>query len=233
VKGAFTGAWRDHRGRLEGAGGGTVFLDEIGELPPDLQGKLLRFLEERRFERVGDESTREVDVRIIAATNRDLPPEVVAGRFRQDLFYRLQVIGIALPSLRERREDLPALVEHLLRNLCARHRRPGVSLEPAALAALRAYPWPGNVRELVNALERALVLTPGSSIRATELPDHVLAPVVLPIAIEGEGPVSLDELERRHVQAVLSQSATLEEAAARLGINVTTLWRKRRRWGLD
>jgi DNA-binding NtrC family response regulator len=233
VKGAFTGAWRDHRGRLEGAGGGTVFLDEIGELPSDLQGKLLRFLEERRFERVGDESTREVDVRIIAATNRDLPPEVAAGRFRQDLFYRLQVIGIALPSLRERREDLPALVEHLLRNLCARHRRPGVSLEPAALAALRAYPWPGNVRELVNALERALVLAPGSTIRAADLPDHVLAPVVVPIAIEGEGPVSLDELERRHVQAVLSQSATLEEAAARLGINVTTLWRKRRRWGLD
>jgi NtrC-family two-component system response regulator AlgB len=210
-----------------------VFLDEIGELPPDLQGKLLRFLEERRFERVGDETTREVDVRIIAATNRDLPTEVAAGRFRQDLFYRLQVIGIVLPPLRERREDLPALVEHLLRSLCARHRRPSVSLEPAALAALRAYAWPGNVRELVNALERALVLSPGSTIRAADLPDHVLAPAVIPVAIEGEGPASLEDLERRHVQAVLSQSATLEEAAARLGINVTTLWRKRRRWGLD
>src|SRR5262249_12949606 len=126
VKGAFTGAWKDHRGRLESAQGGTVFLDEVGELPPDLQGKLLRFLEERRFERVGDDTTREVDVRIIAATNRDLPAEVAAGRFRQDLFYRLQVIGIGLPPLRERREDLSALIDHLLRTLCARHRRPPV-----------------------------------------------------------------------------------------------------------
>jgi len=233
VKGAFTGAWRDHRGRLESAAGGTLFLDEIGELPADLQSKLLRFLEERRFERVGDEHTREIDVRIIAATNRDLPVEVAAGRFRQDLFYRLQVVGIALPPLRERREDLPALVDHVLRTLCVRHRRAGVSLEPAALAALRSYDWPGNVRELVNALERALVLSHDSVIRAADLPDHVLAPAVVPAAHEGGGPASLDEMERRHVRAVLAQSATLEEAAARLGINVTTLWRKRRRWGLD
>src|SRR5262249_6847316 len=147
VKGAFTGAWRDHRGRLETARDGTLLLDEVGEMPPDLQAKLLRFLEERRFERVGDETTREVDVRIIAATNRDLPTEVAAGRFRQDLFYRLQVVGIALPALRERREDLSALIDHLLRTLCARHRRPPVSLEPAARAALLADDWPGNVRE--------------------------------------------------------------------------------------
>jgi len=233
VKGAFTGAWKDHPGRLETARGGTVFLDEVGELPPDLQGKLLRFLEERRYERVGDTTTREVDVRIVAATNRELAAEVRAGRFRQDLFYRLQVIGLVLPPLRERPEDLTALIDHLLRTLCARHRRPPATLDPAARLALLAYPWPGNVRELLNALERALVLATGETLRAEDLPDHVLAPAP---AADGDGAsalLSLEELERRQVRAVMAQSATLEEAAARLGINTTTLWRKRKRWGLD
>jgi NtrC-family two-component system response regulator AlgB len=233
VRGAFTGAWKDHPGRLETANGGTVFLDEIGDLPLELQSKLLRFLEERRFERVGDTTTREVDVRIVAATNRDLEAEVRAGRFRQDLFYRLSVIGITLPPLRARPEDLPALIDHVLTTLGARHGRGAVAIEPAARAALLAYPWPGNVRELVNALERALVLSPGGTIRATELPDHVLAPGVAAQPAGGGGDVSLEELERRHVRAVLADSATLEEAAARLGINPTTLWRMRKRWGLD
>jgi NtrC-family two-component system response regulator AlgB len=232
VRGAFTGAWKDHPGRLETANGGTIFLDEIGELPLELQGKLLRFLEDRRFERVGDTTTREVDVRIVAATNRDLEAEVRAGRFRQDLFYRLNVIGITLPPLRARPEDLPALMDHVLATLGARHRRPAVSIEPVARAALLAYSWPGNVRELVNALERALVLSPGGTIRAAELPDHVLAPAA-PSAGTVGGDVSLEELERRHVRAVLADSTTLEEAAARLGINPTTLWRMRKRWGLD
>jgi NtrC-family two-component system response regulator AlgB len=236
VKGAFTGAWKDHAGLLEGAAGGTVFLDEVGELPLDLQAKLLRFLEERRFERVGETTTREVDVRIIAATNRDLAVEVREGRFRRDLFYRLQVIDLALPPLRQRRGDLPELIDHLLQTLCARHRRPPLPLDAAARTALLAYGWPGNVRELVNALERALVLCRGDAIRADDLPDHVLAPgpaAAPPAETEVAGGVSLDELERRHVQRVLAESATLEEAAARLGINPTTLWRKRRRWGLD
>jgi NtrC-family two-component system response regulator AlgB len=232
VKGAFTGAWKDHPGRLETARGGTVFLDEVGELPPDLQGKLLRFLEERRYERVGDTTTREVDVRIVAATNRDLAAEVRAGRFRQDLFYRLQVIALTLPPLRERPEDLPALIDHLLHTLCARHRRPPTTLDATARSILLAYPWPGNVRELLNALERALVLATGDTLRAADLPDHVLAPP----AADGDGgmaALSLEELERRQVRAVMAQSATLEEAAARLGINPTTLWRKRKRWGLE
>jgi len=228
VKGAFTGAWKDHVGRLESASGGTVFLDEVGELPLDLQAKLLRFLDERRFERVGAAETRQADVRIVAATNRDLRAEVAGGRFRQDLFYRLDVIEMRLPALRERREDLPALIEHLLRQLGARHRRPGVALEPAARAALLSHDWPGNVRELVNALERALVLASGPTLRAEDLPDHVLAPP----AAAAPPPSSLDELEREHVQRVMAESATLEEAAARLGINPTTLWRKRKRWGL-
>jgi NtrC-family two-component system response regulator AlgB len=242
VKGAFTGAWKDHPGRLETAQGGTVFLDEVGDLPLDLQSKLLRFLEDRRFERVGDTTTREVDVRIIAATNRDLPAEVQAGRFRQDLFYRLQVITLTLPPLRARREDLSGLIDHLLATLCARHRRQGMTLDPAARAALLAYSWPGNVRELLNALERALVLSSGQTIRAEDLPDHVHAPGnvgaagATPAAAttsDASTALSLEELERRQVQAVLAESATLEEAAARLGINPTTLWRKRRRWGLD
>jgi DNA-binding NtrC family response regulator len=233
VKGAFTGAWKDHAGRLQGAAGGTVFLDEVGELPVDLQAKLLRFLEERRFERVGEATTREVDVRIIAATNRDLTAEVREGRFRRDLFYRLQVIDIALPPLRQRSEDLPGLIDHLLRNLCARLRRSPVPLDPAARTALLAYGWPGNVRELVNALERALVLCPGAVIRAVDLPDHVMAPAAGAAPEAEAGDVSLEELERRHVRQVLAESASLEEAAARLGINPTTLWRKRRRWGLD
>ncbi len=232
VKGAFTGAWKDHPGRLETARGGTVFLDEVGELPTDLQGKLLRFLEEHRFERVGDTGTREVDVRIVSATNRNLAAQVQAGRFRQDLFYRLDVIGLALPPLRERPEDVPTLIDHLLTTLCARHRRPAMRLDPDARTALLVYPWPGNVRELLNALERALVLSTGDTLRRDDLPDHLLAPApAVPEAAAGS--LSLEELERRQVQAVLAQSATLEEAAARLGINPTTLWRKRRRWGLD
>jgi NtrC-family two-component system response regulator AlgB len=233
VRGAFTGAWKDHPGRLQTANGGTLFVDEIGELPLELQGKLLRFLEDRRYERVGDTTTREVDVRIVAATNRDLEAEVRAGRFRQDLFYRLNVVGIALPPLRARPEDLPALMDHVLATLVARHGRSAVSVEPAARAALLAYAWPGNVRELVNALERALVLSAGETIRASDLPDYVLAPAaaVTPASVGGD--VSLEELERRHVRTVLTNSATLEEAAARLGINPTTLWRMRKRWGLD
>jgi NtrC-family two-component system response regulator AlgB len=232
VKGAFTGAWKDRPGRLEAAAGGTLFLDEVGELAPELQAKLLRFLEERRFERVGDARTIEVDARIVAATNRDLEAEVGAGRFRADLFYRLAVVELRLPPLRERREDLPALVDHLLASLAARHRRALPRLDPAAREALAAYDWPGNVRELANALERALVLSRGEVIAAESLPDVVLAPPreAAPAAPQS---LALEEVERRHVQQVLASSVTLEEAAARLGIDPTTLWRKRKRWGLD
>jgi NtrC-family two-component system response regulator AlgB len=232
VKGAFTGAWKDKPGRLEAAAGGTLFLDEVGELAPELQAKLLRFLEERRFERVGDAQTIEVDARIIAATNRDLEAEVAAGNFRSDLFYRLAVVSLELPPLRGRREDLPTLVDHLLAALAARHRRALPRLEPAARAALAAYDWPGNVRELGNALERALVLSRGDTIGAESLPDAVLAPTDSTPPAPTES-LSLEEVERRHVRQVLANSTTLEEAASRLGIDPTTLWRKRKRWGLD
>ena len=231
VRGAFTGAWKDRPGRLEAARGGSLFLDEVGELPPELQVKLLRFLEERRFERVGGAETLEVDARIIAATNRDLEAEVRAGRFREDLFFRLNVVALRLSALRDHLEDLPALVDIILARLCARHGRGLLTLDDAARAALAAYRWPGNVRELLNALERAVVLAHGNTIRTDDLPDRLVAP-----ALDGPPPPSgssLDDLEQRHVRQVLAESSTLEEAAARLGINVTTLWRKRKRWGLD
>jgi NtrC-family two-component system response regulator AlgB len=232
VKGAFTGAWKDKPGRLAAAAGGTVFLDEVGELPLELQAKLLRFLEEHRFERVGGDETIEIDARVIAATNRDLEAEVRTGRFREDLFFRLNVVGIRLPPLRERPEDLPRLIEHVLASLAARHRRGPLRLAPDAREALAAYRWPGNVRELVNALERAVVLSGGETIRAEHLPDGVLAPPAAAIP-PPDTALSLEELERRHIVQVLAESATLEEAAARLGINPTTLWRKRKRYGID
>jgi NtrC-family two-component system response regulator AlgB len=232
AKGAFTGAWKDKPGRLEAAAGGTAFLDEIGELAPELQAKLLRFLEERQFERLGDTRTREVDARIVAATHRDLETEVRSGRFRSDLFYRLAVVAIRVPPLRERREDVPALALHLLARLAARHRRPRPTLAPGAAEAISAYAWPGNVRELANALERALVLSRGDAIEAESLPDAVLAPARDASPPAGES-LSLEDVERRHIQHVIASSASLEDAAARLGIDPTTLWRKRKRWGLD
>ena len=231
VKGAFTGAWKDKPGRLEAAAGGTVFLDEVGELPSDLQGKLLRFLEERRFERVGGDETIEVDARLVAATNRDLEQEVEAGRFREDLFFRLNVVGIRLPPLRERREDLAPLTDHILAGLAARHRRALPALTAEARLALAAYDWPGNVRELSNALERAIVLSTGDAIGTDDLPDRLLAPRGERAA--GDPKPSLEALERSHIERVLAESATLEDAASQLGINVTTLWRKRKRYGIE
>jgi NtrC-family two-component system response regulator AlgB len=233
VKGAFTGAWKDKAGRLEAAAGGTVFLDEVGDLPLELQAKLLRFLEEHRFERVGGSDTITVDARVIAATNRDLETDVQTHRFREDLFFRLNVIAIRLPPLRDRLADLPALSDHVLATLAARHRRSPLALSDDARRLLAGYRWPGNVRELVNVLERAVVLSQGDTIRPEDLPDRLAAPAepaAPAVAAKGH---SLDEVARRHVQAVLADAATLEEAAARLGINPTTLWRKRRRWGMD
>lgn len=231
LKGAFTGAWKDKPGRLEAAEGGTVFFDEVGDLPAELQGKLLRFIEEHRFERVGGADTIQVDARLIAATNRDLEADAHAGRFRQDLFFRLNVVAIRLPSLRERAEDLPALIDHLLARLCARHGRPALQLAAEAHAALLGYAWPGNIRELVNTLERAVVLARGEVIRVEDLTDRLLAPApAVPVSAPA---ASLEDLERRHIEQVLAESETLEEAAARLGINPTTLWRKRKRYGIE
>jgi DNA-binding NtrC family response regulator len=233
VKGAFTGAWKDKPGRISAAGTGTLFLDEVGDLPPDMQAKLLRFVEEHRFEPVGGNETVEVDARLITATNRDLETETRAGRFREDLFFRLNVIPIGLPPLRDRSEDLSALTDHLLAALAVRHRRDRVTLDPEARRVLAAYRWPGNVRELLNTLERAVVLSRGDTITAEDLPDRLVAPPWPAPAPALRPDLSLEDLERRAIEQALTDSATLEEAAARLGINPTTLWRKRRRYELE
>jgi NtrC-family two-component system response regulator AlgB len=233
ARGAFTGALKDKAGRVEAAAGGTLFFDEIGELPLELQAKLLRFLEERRFERVGETTTRSVDARVVAATNRPLERDVAAGRFREDLFFRLNVVGIRLPPLRERRQDLDAFIDHVVATVAARERRPALRLASAARATLREYDWPGNLRELANALEHAAVLSGGDEIGADHLPDRLLAPRTVTAEALGEADASLEEVEKRHIAKVLVESATLEEAAARLGVDVTTLWRKRKRYRLD
>ena len=165
VKGAYTGAHRDRIGRFQLADGGTIFLDEVGEIPMELQGKLLRVLQESEFERVGDDVTRSVDVRVIAATNRNLEKLIVDGEFREDLFYRLSVFPVEVPPLRERGEDIVQLAQHFLEQTCTDFGRTGLTLTRAQTANLRAYDWPGNVRELKNVIERAVILSTGKVLR--------------------------------------------------------------------
>jgi transcriptional regulator with GAF, ATPase, and Fis domain len=167
-KGAYTGATADRDGRFRLAHAGTLFMDEIGVMPPPAQAKILRVLEDGEFDRLGDAEPTRVDVRVIAATNADLDAEAAAGRFRQDLFYRLNVMRIVLPPLRERAEDIPLLAEHFVRRIAARLGRPVPRLAPEAVAEMRAYSWPGNVRELRNVIERALILDPGPVLRAVD-----------------------------------------------------------------
>ena len=234
VKGAFPSAWKNTLGRLEAAAGGTIFLDDVAELPSTLQGQLLRFVENRRFERVGGTHTIEVDARIIAATSRNLEVEVAAGRLREDLFHRLNVLRIDLPPLRDRLEDLPALARSILQGLTARYSRPLLELDSEAAAALARYRWPGNVRELLNVLEHAAVVSGGNVVRVDQLPDRLQAPTPAPtLAGASEKSLSLEEMEQQQIRFALADSSTLEEAAARLGISATTLWRKRKRYSLE
>ena len=231
VRGAFTGAIKDKPGRLEAANGGTVFLDEIADLSGQLQTKFLRFVQEQNFERVGGDRTIRVNARIIAASNRDLESEVAARHFRDDLFYRLNVITLRVPSLRERREDILPLAEWMLKSASIRNRRLPMSLSPGAAAAIAKYRWPGNVRELRNSLERAVVLTRGEVIQPDDLPDSLFRDSIETLAIPHSA--SLEEVEREHITRILSETATLEDAAATLGINVATLWRKRKRYRIE
>jgi NtrC-family two-component system response regulator AlgB len=232
VRGAFTGAVKDKPGRLEAADGGTVFLDEIADLGPELQAKFLRFVQEHSFERVGGQGTVTVDARIIAASNRHLAAEVALKRFREDLFYRLGVITLSLPALRERQEDILPLAHKLLAAAAARDGRRSLAFSDEAKAALLRYRWPGNIRELRNVIERAAVLCPGDVIPQEYLPDSVFSLPDLDVSAPGPA-ASLEEVEREHILRVLNGSATLEDAAATLGINASTLWRKRRRYGLE
>ncbi|HEX8324050.1 MAG TPA: sigma-54 dependent transcriptional regulator [Tepidisphaeraceae bacterium] len=229
VKGAFTGATRDAPGRVAAVDGGTLFLDEIGDLPLTLQPKLLRFLQEREYERVGDTVTCRADVRIVAATNVDLEVAVRAGRFREDLFYRLNVVQIDMPALRDRREDVLPLAERML---AALSRSPAARIDADAVDALRSYDWPGNLRELHNAIERATILSPDGVVRREHLPVAVATPRDLPAGTTAGEPVSLDVLEERHIRRVLTETRTLDEAAKVLGIDVATLWRRRKKFGI-
>ncbi|PYS84028.1 MAG: sigma-54-dependent Fis family transcriptional regulator [Acidobacteria bacterium] len=229
-RGAFTGATATKRGLIEAADGSTLFLDEVGEMPQQTQVKLLRFLEEGRFRRVGSTRDRESDVRVIAATNRNLADDVSAGRFRADLFYRLNVISLHVPPLRRRREDMPALVEHFLSVFRERFNRPALDLSDEARQRLYAHDWPGNVRELRNALERAAALAAADQIEADQiLPAAAKQSEEGKAATTGGAPVTLDELERRHILRVLEDAGgNRERAAAILGISSRTLYRKLR-----
>jgi len=239
VRGAFTGAVRDHPGRFEVADGGTLFLDEIGDVPPQLQVKLLRVLQDHAFERVGDTRTRRVDVRVIAATNVDLANAVAAGRFREDLFYRLRVVPIHVPALRDRREDLTLLIPHLLGRIGQRRGR-SLRLAPAALDALVSWDWPGNVRELENALEYATALCEGQTIHPEHLPAGIGSDARSVRALAASTPrstppgaatlasISPDEqAELVRIRQALAEARYRRDDAARLlGMSRTTLWRK-------
>jgi NtrC-family two-component system response regulator AlgB len=228
VKGAFTGAVRDQPGRVEVAEGGTLFLDEIGELPPTLQAKLLRFLQERLFERVGEARTRRADVRVVAATNRDLEADVKNGSFREDLLYRLNVIEVKVPALRERREDILPLAHRFLGFFARTIGRSVPEMTPAAERVLQDYGWPGNVRELRNAIERAVILWPSSRLEPQAFPERIAGARERGPHIGGD--FSLEEIERAHIMAVLARIRTMDEAALLLGIDASTLWRKRKRF---
>jgi DNA-binding NtrC family response regulator len=231
-RGAFTGADRQRRGRFEEASGGTLFLDEVGEFAAALQAKLLRVLEDRTVRRLGGVSDIPVDVRVVAATNRDLSASAEEGGFRQDLYFRLAVVAVQLPPLRERGGDVPVLARHLLTTLAARHRVPVPELDPGALAALQGYRWPGNVRELRNVLERALVVRSGGPIRREDLAlPSSPGPSPTP-----EGAVSLDRDVREReaiLEALRRAGGNREEAARLLGVSVRTLYYRLRRFGIS
>ena len=229
ARGAFTGAVRDQEGRVEAAEGGTVFLDEVGEISPGLQAKLLRFLQEKRFERVGENRTRSADVRIVAATNRDLEAAVKDGRFREDLLYRLNVVEVTVPPLRERPEDVLPLAQSFVAFFARQARRPPPELSDAAARMLVAWPWPGNVRELRNAIERAVILSPGQVLEPEGFPERMAGHVAGVPTLGGD--FTVDEVEREHILRVLARTATQEEAARILGLDASTLWRKRKKYG--
>jgi len=231
VKGAFTGAIKDKLGRFELADKGTIFLDEVGEMSPPIQVKLLRVLQERQFERVGGSRTLSVDVRVIAATNRDLAKAVQEGRFREDLFYRLYVVPIVVPPLRERKEDIPLLINHILKKLAAKMQRGALRVLPETMEFLMQYDWPGNVRELENALEFALVRVAGDAIPPHSLPSWIR-----------KGRESGDDLgkplakivEEREREEIIKKFAECQgrvgDVANALGVGRTTLWRKMRQY---
>ncbi|SPE61603.1 Alginate biosynthesis transcriptional regulatory protein AlgB [Verrucomicrobia bacterium] len=238
VRGAFTGALRDHWGKVKAAAGGTLFLDEIGDLPMEIQPKLLRLLQEREYERVGENVIRQAEVRVIAATSHDLKTRVAEGTFREDLYFRLNVITAEMPPLRQRQGDLIRFAGHYFKHFagsCGR-RLDGFSEE--ASAAIRAYSWPGNLRELRNAIERAVIMAKGTKINLEDLPAELRGQN----GAKGNGSdgalqigslVSMEQLEEAHLRKVLERTSNLAEAAQILGIDQATLYRKRKKIGLE
>ncbi len=253
VKGAFTGAMRDRVGRFDLARGGTLFLDEVGDIPLHLQVKLLRVLQERRFERVGESSSRPMEARVIAATNTDLAEAVRAGRFRDDLYYRLRVVPIHIPPLRDRPEDIAVIAQHLLAHIGGRAGR-ALRLSPDTLALLERYAWPGNVRELENALEYAVALCTGQTIQIEDLPEEVrgrasAGPRAEPRAAQAAAPLAAPPAppepavpggatarggERERIVAALEAAHwNRHRAAGALGVSRSTLWRRMRELGIE
>ena len=240
AKGAYTGAAQSRAGRFEVADGGTVFLDEIGEMSPPLQVKLLRVLQERSFEPVGSNRTVEVDVRVVAATNKDLEEEVAAGRFREDLYYRLNVVELQLPALRQRKSDIPLLIRFFNERMAESRRRSIAGISDAALEKLLAYPWPGNVRELENIVERLTVFCMGEVVELDDLPNKIVSPSRrkggLSVDLPEEGldlREVLNEFEERLIRQALDRTGwNKNRAAALLSMNRTTLVEKLKKRGM-
>ena len=230
-KGAFTGAIAQKIGRFELADKGTLFLDEVGDIPPALQPKLLRVLQEQEFERLGSTRTHQVDVRLVAATNRNLADMVKHGEFRSDLYYRLNVFPILLPALRERREDIPALVEHFVEIYARRMGKQIERVPPEAMIELVSYPWPGNIRELQNFIERSVILSPGSILRPP------LSSLNAGATTDSQEAITLEEAERDHILKTLEHTrwvvAGPNGAAARLGIKRSTLYFRMQKLGIS
>jgi two-component system, NtrC family, response regulator AlgB len=225
VKGAFTGAFSDTQGKVAAAEGGTLFLDEIGDLPLLIQAKLLRLLQEREYERVGETRQRRANVRVISATNRDLGQAVRDGRFREDLFYRLNVITIHLPPLRDRYQDLERIAGRQLEFFGRRAGKQFKGFTPAAFEAMRSYRWPGNLRELRNLIERAVILGNGDQIDIGDLTEILQTRSEFRLG----GRVTLEEIENEHMRRVISNSRTIDEAAAVLGVDPATLYRRKKK----
>ena len=236
VRGAFTGAVKDQWGKVHAADGGTLFLDEIGELPMEIQPKLLRLLQEREYERVGENKTRAANVRIIAATNRNLKASIEKGEFREDLYYRINVISVELPPLRARTGDLLAFADDYLTHFSKQIGRNIKGFSPAAREFVSSYPWPGNLRELRNAIERATILARDEYIEPQDLPNRAAGAIGTPGAEENKivpgADLTIQELEEEHIRRVLERIKSQQQAAKILGIDKATLYRKRKRYDI-
>ncbi|UJS18926.1 MAG: sigma-54 dependent transcriptional regulator [Candidatus Jettenia sp.] len=231
IKGAFTGATESRIGLFEVADGGTLFLDEIGELTVNTQAKLLRVVQSGEVRRVGDNRIITVDTRILAATNKNLVMEVKNGKFREDLYFRLNVITLSLPSLRERQEDIPILIDHFLDNFCQNKQKK--KLLPEAMAVMMQYPWPGNIRELKNTLERLIVLTEGDTISLEDLPDNIWNPLLTSGETKG-AEITLSDIEKKHILKVLHEKQGNKTLTAEtLGISLKTLYNKLKAYHID